>query len=150
MQLLKLHHCSTQWFLITLLLCLMCNSSPLGSLPVLFCWLGGQIAECTTGSAGPVQLDLSRSLSQRVHPLTTSVKMGNVIAPVLQLGNLNVKWLVKSYTGRLGQSVHSVSFLEIYDSAANPPSSFLSESLKQFLLQFSLKSVAPSILLYML
>jgi len=48
--------------------------------------------------------------------------------------------------------MHSVSFLEIYDSATNPHSSFLSESLKQLLLQFPLKSVMciPSVLMHML
>lgn len=90
-----------------------------------------------TGSAGPFQEQVIISACPYSnHPREN----GNGIAPMLQLGNLSIQWLVKSYTGRLRQSMHSVSF-EIFDSAANPYSFVLSESLKQFLLQFYLKSV---------
>lgn len=78
-------------------------------IPLLFCWLGRETAECTTGSAGSFCLGLSRSLSQCVNS-PASVKMGDGIALVLQLGNLNIKWLVNIYTGRLGQSMHPISW----------------------------------------
>lgn len=132
------HHCSTQWVLITLLLCLLCNHSSPRSLFLLFCWVGGQTAESMTGSAGPFQEQVIISTCPSSnHPC----EKGNGIAPTLQLGNLNIQWLVKSYTARLRQSMHSVSFLEIFDSTAKSHSFFLSESLKDLLLQFYLKSV---------
>lgn len=101
-------------------------ASPFLPIRMANCWTYNHF--CRPYSAGSEQVSVS------ICPSSDHLcENGDGIALILHLENLNIKWLVKTYRGK---SMHSISFLKI----SSPHSSFLYESLKWLLLQFSLKS----------